>query len=88
MLQIATNNALFLDGKPIGLSLIQRRDGSVVYTPECGLSGQRYQEHVMPHKRYSTAHDAPASGAAGRAQLEADLRELLRKIGGNAAPQK
>lgn len=83
MLQIAANNALLLDGKSIGLSLVQRREGSVVYTPESRLSGQAYREHKMPHARYSTAHDAPASGAAGRAQLEADLRDLLEKL--NAA---
>lgn len=80
MLQIATTNALMIDGKSIGLSLVQRRDGSVVYTPESRLSGRSYREHKMPHERYSTAHDAPASGAAGRAQLEADLRELLARL--------
>lgn len=80
MLQIATNNALILDGKSIGLSLVQRREGSVVYTPESRLSGQAYREHPMPHPRYATSHDAPASGAAGRAQLEADLRELLARL--------
>lgn len=82
MLQITTNNELRLDGKATGLSLAQSHDGTVVYTPESRLSGRAYQEHQMPHKCYSTAHDAPASGVAGRAQLEADLRELLARLGG------
>jgi hypothetical protein len=81
MLQIATNNALILDGKATGLSLVQRREGTVVYTPENRLNGESYREHKMPNARYSTAHDAPASGAAGRAQLEDDLRKLLVALG-------
>lgn len=80
MLRIATNNALMLDGKSSGLSLAQRQNGSVVYTPENRLTGQAYREHKMPHARYSAAHEAPASGAAGRSRLEADLRDLLARL--------
>jgi hypothetical protein len=60
----------------------QRREGSVVYTPECIIIGRKYQEHTMPHARYSTAHDKTASGAAGRAQFEADVRELVARLEG------
>lgn len=81
MLQITTNNALLLNGKSIGLSLVQRREGTVVYTPDSRLSGRSYREHKMPHRRYSTMHDAPASGAAGLVQLESDLRELMSRLG-------
>jgi hypothetical protein len=80
MLQHATDNSLIIDGRDTGLKLTQRQDGSVVYTPENRLRGQAYQQHQMPHKRYSVAHDAPASGAAGRSQLEADLRELMARL--------
>lgn len=80
MLQHTTDNSLILDGRDTGLKLTQRREGTVVYTPENRLRGQAYREHKMPHARYSTAHDAPASGAAGRAQLEADLRALLATL--------
>ena len=80
MLQHTTDNSLILDGRDTGLKLTQRREGTVVYTPENRLRSQAYREHKMPHARYSTAHDAPASGAAGRAQLEADLRALLATL--------
>lgn len=80
MLQHATDNSLIIDGRDTGLKLTQRQDGTVVYTPENRLRGQAYRQHEMPHKRYSVAHDAPASGAAGRSQLEADLRELLARL--------
>jgi hypothetical protein len=75
---IDTANRIHLDGQPTGLAVTQRRDGTVVYTPE-GFS-TAYREHRMPHARYSLAHDAPASGAAGRAQFEADLRALLASM--------
>lgn len=73
-----TNGALSLDGKDTGLHVVQRQFGTVVYTPE--RPGQKYKEHAMPRARYSLAHDKPSSGAAGRAQFEADLRELLRTL--------
>jgi hypothetical protein len=43
-------------------------------------AGQPYKEHQMPHVRYSAAHDFPSSGAAGRAQLEADVLALLKTL--------
>lgn len=78
MIQIDTANRIRIDGVDTGLALAQRASGTVIYTPE-GVS-TRYAEHKMPHARYSTAHDAPASGAAGRAQLEADVRALLARL--------
>ncbi|MEY4415379.1 MAG: hypothetical protein RIQ53_2672 [Pseudomonadota bacterium] len=80
MLQHATDNSLIIDGRDTGLKLTQRHDGTVVYTPENRLRGQEYKQHQMPHKRYSVVHDAPASGAAGRSQLEEDLRALLDSL--------
>lgn len=87
MIHQAADNSLILDGRDTGLKLTQRRDGSVVYTPENRLRGQAYKEHRMPHARYSLGHDAPTdprtglpTGSAGRAQLEIDLRELLTRM--------
>ena len=77
MIQIDASNRISIDGRDTGLALAQRASGTVVYTPE-GRSA--YREHKMPHARYSTAHDAPASGAAGRAQLESDVRALLERL--------
>lgn len=78
MIQIDTSNRIRIDGRDTGLALTQRASGTVIYTPE-GRTGA-YREHKMPHARYSTAHDAPASGAAGRAQLEIDVRALLQQL--------
>jgi hypothetical protein len=78
MIQIDTANYIRIDGKNTGLQLTQRRDGTVIYSVDSG--GQNYREYPMPHARYSTAHDYPASGAAGRAQLEADVRALLETL--------
>lgn len=78
MLTIDTSNRISIDGQATGLAVTQRRDGTVVYTPE-GTS-RPYAEHKMPHARYSTAHEKPASGAAGRIQFEEDIRALLAAI--------
>lgn len=78
MLTIDNSSRISINGQSTGLALTQRRERTVIYTPEG--AGRAYAEHKMPHARYSTAHDAPASGAAGRAQLEADLRELLARL--------
>lgn len=89
MIQHATDNSLIIDGQATGLKLAQRQDGTVIYTPENRLSGQAYVQHPMPHARYSLSHDNPINprtgeptGAAGRAQFEADLRELLARLQG------
>lgn len=88
MLQIDTSNSILIDGRDTGLKLTQRRDGSVVYTPESLISGRKYQEHKMPYARYSAAHDTPhkpgeaydPSVSAGCLQLEADVRALLKSL--------
>lgn len=74
---IDTQGRIAIDHVQTGLAVEQRKDGTLIYTPESLAAGVAYAEHKMPHERYSTAHDAPASGVAGCAQLEADLRELL-----------
>ncbi len=74
-IQIDTTGRILLDHAYTGLALAQNRDGTVIYTPE-GIN-TKYTGHKMPHARYSAAHDAPASGAAGRAQLEKDIRALI-----------
>ena len=88
MLQIDTSDSIIIDGQDIGLKLTQRRNGTVVYTPECAISGRKYKEHAMPHARYSAAHDSPSKPGqqydpkecAGRSQLEADVRALLGSL--------
>ena len=85
MLQLTDNGEILIDGHRTGLNLAQRRDDTVIYTPESVISGRKYQEHKMPFGRYSAAHDAPSkpgethnpSVSAGRGQLEADVRALL-----------
>lgn len=88
MIQVTTNNEILIDGQPTGLSVTQAAHGTVVYSPEKRLydgrgrdiGQQKYLEHKMPHLRYSLAHDAPASGVAGKGQFEADIRELLKSL--------
>lgn len=75
MIQICLDNSIKIDGESTGLYLGQRREGSFVYSADHG--GANYREHQMPRARYSASHDAPASGAAGRSQLENDIRALL-----------
>lgn len=77
-LQISTAGDIIIDGRKTGLKVTQNREGTIVYSASHG--GADYREHKMPHARYSTAHDAPASGAAGRAQLETDIRALLKSL--------
>lgn len=77
---IDTANRISIDGRAVGLSVTQRANGTVVYTPENRATGDNYAEHKMPHARYSLAHDNPTSGAAGRAQFEADIRALLAAL--------
>lgn len=77
MLTIYTNGTIFIDGADTGLGVSQTRDGTQVYTRAAILGGAHSNfVHTMPHARYSIAHDKPASGAAGRAQFEADIRSL------------
>jgi hypothetical protein len=75
---IDNTNRISIDGRETGLAISQRCVGTVVYTVATATT--KYAEHIMPHVRYSTAHDKPASGAAGRTQLEADIRALLETL--------
>ncbi|MEJ6003885.1 hypothetical protein [Paucibacter soli] len=84
MIQIDTSSRIVIDGNRTPLAVTQKGDGTVVYTPESRLSGQAYIEHKMPHQRYSLAHDAPASGVAGRAEFESDVKALLASLNNNA----
>ena len=86
MIQIDTSDSILIDGQNTGLKLTQRRNGTVIYTPE--QAGQTYAEHAMPYARYSAAHDAPSKPgqpydpklSAGSKQLEADVRALAASI--------
>lgn len=89
-MQINTDNTISLDNKPTGLRVTQRRDGTVVYSTS--HAGHDYKEHKMPHARYSLANDAPRPmhatpelaakypAPAGRAQFEADVRDLIASL--------
>lgn len=85
MIQIDTSDSILIDGRDTGLKLTQRRDGTVVYTPESIATGRQYKEHKMPFARYSTAHDFPHKPGkeydpmttAGRLQLERDILALI-----------
>jgi hypothetical protein len=88
MLQIDTSGSILIDGRNTGLKLTQRRDNTVIYTPESASSGRQYKEHTMPYARYSATHDAPSKPGhpydpnvtAGRAQLKADVLTLLETL--------
>lgn len=64
-MQISTNNRIIIDGQDTGLAVTQRRNQTVVYTPEKAGGQGGYQEHAMPHPRYSTAHPAPSGAVVG-----------------------
>lgn len=80
MMTIYTNGNISISGQSTGLGVKQGPYGTIVYTLECVFTGAKYKEHAMPHKRYSLAFDAPASGAAGRTQFEADVLELIKTL--------
>jgi hypothetical protein len=70
-LRIYTNGTIQLDGRSTSLAVSQRPDYTMVYTNE-----GNFVEFEMPHRHYSLASDNPASGCAGLAQFEADIRAL------------
>lgn len=81
-MRIYTDNTIEIDGVKTRLKVTQTGQGTVVYTPERfdfekNVWAEGYKEHPMPHKRYSLAHPAPSSGAAGCLQFEADIKALL-----------
>lgn len=79
-IKITSSNGIELDGKPINLSVIQAKEGTIVYRPENRISGVLYFKYKMPHQRYSLVHDEPASGNPGRVQFENDIRFLWSSI--------
>lgn len=82
MLTITTQNHIEIDGQSTGLGVVQRQDGTVVYTRESVASGIHYKEHPMPAARYLLGSDSPTTkpGVATRAQFEADVLALLEKL--------
>lgn len=80
-MQIATNNAILLNGRIIGLSVVQQPNKTIVYRPECRITGKAYVEYEMPHQRYALCQDNPASGVAGADKFEADIRALMKNTG-------
>lgn len=93
MIIIDSSNIIHLnDGKGgaehrnTGYRVTQRAGGTVVYS--VAPNGDHYCEHGMPHARYSTSHDKPASGVPGRAQFEADIRALIETIDPEGNPWK
>jgi hypothetical protein len=74
---IYSDNSIEIDGKKTGLRVTQRQNGTVVYS--AGHGGADYKEHPLPSARYSLAHDTPASGVAGRAQFESDIRHVINE---------
>lgn len=75
MITVYTNGNLSLDGKDTGLGVVQRKEGTEVFVRE--TLGTKYRKIVMPHARYSLAHNAPASRVPGRTQFEDDVRAAL-----------
>lgn len=80
-LQIDTTGGIIQDGRNTGLCMSQSRHGTIMFTPESQISGKPYQAHVMPQTRYSTSHVSPSTGVAGALTFEADVRELLARLG-------
>lgn len=77
MIQIDTTKRIVRDGRRTSLAVTRKGGATAIYTPESRLNGQADVEHRMPLQRYSLVHDAPASGVAGRAAFETDVKALL-----------
>ena len=77
---ILENGSISIDGKDTGLGVSQGRHGTEVYTREG--TGQTYRKHTMPATRYALGSDSPITkpGVATRAQFEADIRDLLKRL--------
>lgn len=73
MLQINTNNQIILNGKKTAYTVHQTPLETAVI---CHATGEPVW-CVMPQYRYSLAHDAPASGVAGRTQFEQDFIQMI-----------
>lgn len=73
MLQINTRNEIILDGQNTRITVKQTADGTLVRY----YYGSEVFTYDMPHKTYSLACDNPASGIAGRAQFERDIKQII-----------
>ena len=71
---IYTNGQIGFDSEVTDFGVKQRADGTAIYNVKTG------QEIKLPHRRYSLAHDAPASGNPGRAAF---IRDFLAVTGAN-----
>ena len=74
-MQIYTNGAIEIDGAQTGMMVSQLETGTRVRRH--GAPGENCTVVTLPQQRYALSHDHPASGVAGRAQFEADIRALL-----------
>ena len=70
-IQIYTNGNIDIDNQSTGLSVYQERTGTTVVVVDTG------RKIELPINRYALSCDKPASGAAGRADFERDLRAVL-----------
>lgn len=73
-LEISENGAIFLDHADTGLSVCQTRAGTEVYRR---TGDGLYERLPLPRERYALSTDAPASGVAGLADFERDVRALI-----------
>lgn len=78
--QIQSNNSILFSGKSTGLKVTQTPQGTLVYTPEVLHRHQVYQEHTMPHTRYSLTDDNSTSSVPGIHEFGQDIELLLSKI--------
>jgi hypothetical protein len=76
-IQVNSANDIIMDGHKTKLKLVQLQEKTCVYTPESQISGTEYQEHDLPHARYSLTHAIPHGGSAGVDDLAGDIRALL-----------
>jgi len=82
-IQIYSDNSIILDNEPVRLSdgsqlfVVQRKE-TIVYS---AIGWLTYQEHKMPHSRYSFFVEGIAySGIPGLSIFEKDIRNLVKKL--------
>lgn len=73
-MKIYMNGQIGFDAKLTDYAVKHRIDRTVVYNVKTG------QEIALPHRRYSLAHNSPASGRPGRAAF---IRDFLAVTGAN-----
>ena len=69
-MKLYTNGMIEIDDEWIGLYVYQDQAGTRVLDKSANVV-------KMPQDRYALSHDHPASGVAGRAQFEQDIRNLF-----------